>query len=53
MMLREKSEACDQGKVLFNKIQNENRCLIKRIRSDHRREFEDSFEEYCDDVRIK
>lgn len=53
-MLKEKSETCDQAKTLFKKKQNEKWCLIKRIRSDHEREFENSaFEDYCDEVGIK
>ena len=47
-MLREKSEAFDQAHILFKKIQNEQDYLIKRIRSDHGREFENSiFEDFC------
>jgi hypothetical protein len=34
IVLKYKLEACDQAKVLFNKIQNEKGCLIKRVRSD-------------------
>lgn len=54
LMLKEKFETCDQDKALFKKKQNEKWCLIKRIRSDHGREFENSaFEDYCDEVGIK
>jgi hypothetical protein len=41
-MLREKSKACDQAKAFFKKNQNEKGCLIKRIGSDHEREFENN-----------
>jgi transposase InsO family protein len=48
ILLREKSEAFDQAWILFTKIQNEQDCLIQRIRSDHGKEFENSsFEEFC------
>ncbi|KAK0594562.1 hypothetical protein LWI29_024832 [Acer saccharum] len=50
--LREKSETFDKFKMLCTKLQNEmnsNIRSIKRIRSDHGREFENaSFESYCD-----
>jgi transposase InsO family protein len=46
--MREKSKAFDQAHILFKKIQNGQDCLIKRIRSDHGREFENSsFEYFC------
>jgi hypothetical protein len=48
MLLREKSDAFSQAQILFQRIQNEQNCSIKRIRSDHGREFENSsFENYC------
>jgi transposase InsO family protein len=48
ILLREKSEAFDQARILFTKIQNEQDCLIQRICSDHGKEFENySFEEFC------
>jgi transposase InsO family protein len=48
ILLREKSEAFDQAQILFKKIQNEQDCLIKRICSDHGREFENSsFKDFC------
>ncbi|KAI9161207.1 hypothetical protein LWI28_015428 [Acer negundo] len=54
--LREKSETFDKFKMICNKIQNEmnsNIKSIKRIRSDHGREFENiSFGTYCDSVGI-
>ncbi|KAK4849470.1 hypothetical protein QYF36_025170 [Acer negundo] len=54
--LREKSETFDKFKMLYNKIQNEmnsNVKSIKRIRSDHEREFKNvSFGTYCDSVGI-
>ncbi|KAI9195124.1 hypothetical protein LWI28_011959 [Acer negundo] len=54
--LREKSETFDKFKMLCNKIQNEMNSSIKnikRIRSDHGREFENvSFETYCDSIGI-
>jgi transposase InsO family protein len=40
--------AFDQARILFTKIQNEQDCLIQRIRSDHGKEFQNSsFEEFC------
>ena len=54
--LREKSETFDKFKMLCTKLQNEmksNIRSIKRIRSDHGREFENaSFESYCDSLGI-
>src|SRR5579862_2626667 len=54
--LREKSETFDKFKMLCNKIQNEmntNIKSIKRIRSDHGREFENAtFETYCNGLGI-
>jgi hypothetical protein len=54
--LREKSETFDKFKMLCTKLQNEmnsNIKSIKRIRSDHGREFENaSFETYCDSIGI-
>jgi hypothetical protein len=40
ILLREKSDAFDAVQHLFKKIQIEQNCQIMRIRSDHRREFE-------------
>lgn len=54
MLLKNKSEACDQANVLFNKIQNEKGCLIKQICSDDGREFENTaFEDDWEDVGIR
>ncbi|KAI9184842.1 hypothetical protein LWI28_001607 [Acer negundo] len=54
--LREKSKTFEKFKMLCNKIQNEMNSSIKsikRIRSDHWREFENvSFETYCDSIGI-
>ncbi|KAK0600398.1 hypothetical protein LWI29_014530 [Acer saccharum] len=54
--LREKSETFDKFKMLCTKIQNEMNSdikSIKRIRSDHGREFENaSFESYCNSLGI-
>ncbi|KAK0594664.1 hypothetical protein LWI29_010466 [Acer saccharum] len=54
--LREKSETFDKFKMLCNKIQNEmnsNIKSIKRIRSDHGREFENAtFETFCNGLGI-
>jgi transposase InsO family protein len=54
VLLREKSDAFSQAQILFKRIQNEQDCSIKRIRSDHGREFENSsFEEFCNEHGIK
>jgi hypothetical protein len=54
ILLKDKSEACDQAKILFKRIQNEKGCVIQRIRSNHRREFENScFENLCEESSIK
>ncbi|KAK1553434.1 hypothetical protein Q3G72_034975 [Acer saccharum] len=54
--LREKSETFDKFKMLCTKLQNEmnsNIRSIKRIRSDHGREFENAtFETFCDGLGI-
>jgi hypothetical protein len=45
---KKKSDAFKQAKKLFKKIQIEQNCSIKRIRSDHERGFENSsIEEFC------
>jgi transposase InsO family protein len=47
LLFREKSDAFYQAQQLFKKIQIEQNCSIKRILSDHGREFESSiFEEF-------
>jgi hypothetical protein len=54
ILLKDKSEACDQAKILFKRIQNEKGCVIQQIRSDHRREFENScFEKLYEESGIK
>ena len=52
--LREKSKACDKMERLCKKLQNENGISIVKIRSDHRKEFENAnFETFCNDHGIK
>ncbi|GJV07183.1 retrovirus-related pol polyprotein from transposon TNT 1-94 [Tanacetum coccineum] len=47
--LRSKNEAFDQFKIFSRKIQNQLRCLMVSIRTDHGREFDNEvqFEEFC------
>ena len=46
--LREKSEACEKLEILCKKLQNEKRASIVKIRSDHRKEFENArFDLFC------
>jgi hypothetical protein len=52
-ILREKSEAFEQAKELFKKNQIKKGYCIKRIRSDHGKEFENAkFFEFCDENDI-
>jgi IS30 family transposase len=54
MLLKDKLEACDQGRILFKRIQNEKGYAIQHIRSDHGREFDNlSFEKLCEEAGIK
>jgi hypothetical protein len=39
VLLREKSEAFEQAKAFFKKLQNEKGYFIKRFQSDHGKEF--------------
>ena len=56
IFFREKSKTFDKFKMLCTKIQNEmnsNIKSIKRIRSDHGREFENAyFKTYCNSLGI-
>jgi len=53
ILLREKSEAFEQAKALFKKNQIKKGYCIKRIRSDHGKEFENAkFFEFCDENDI-
>lgn len=53
ILFHEMFEAFEQVKALFKKIQNEKRHCIKRIRSDHCKEFEKAkFIELCDENGI-
>jgi hypothetical protein len=50
---QQKLEAFEQSRVLFKKIQNEKGYFIKRIRSDHGKEFENvSFADFCEENGI-
>ena len=52
--LREKSEACERLEILCKKLQNEKGVPIAKIRSDHRKEFENArFESFCERKGIK
>ena len=52
--LREKSEAFDKMEKLCKRLQNEKGVPIVKIRSDHRKEFENTkFEAFCNEHGIK
>ena len=52
--LREKLKACDKMERLCKRLQNEKGVLIVKIRSDHRKEFENAkFEAFCNEHGIK
>ena len=52
--LREKSEACDKMERLCKRLQNEKGVPIIKIRSDHKKEFENAkFEVFCNEHDIK
>ena len=52
--LREKLEACEKLEILCKKLQNEKGVPIVKIRSDHRKEFDDArFESFCAKNGIK
>ena len=52
--LREKSEACDKMERLCKRLQNGKGVPIVKIRSDHRKEFENAkFEVFCNEHDIK
>ena len=52
--LRENSEACDKMERLCKRLQNEKGVPIVRIRSDHRKKFENAkFEVFCNEHSIK
>ena len=54
ILLKDKSKAPDKLIHLCKKQQVEKNTLIARIRSDHRREFENSkLESFCNDQRTK
>ena len=54
MLLKDKSKACDQTKILFKRIQSEKGCAIQCIRNDHGIEFNSSsFEKLCEEASIK
>lgn len=53
ILIREKSEAFEQVKALFKKNQIKKGYCIKRIRSDHGKEFENAkFSKFCDENDI-
>ena len=52
--LTKKSEACDKMERLCKRLQNEKGVHIVKIRSDHRKEFENAkFETFCNEHGIK
>jgi transposase InsO family protein len=54
ILLREKSEAFQHAKVIFKKLQNGKGYYIKRIRSDHVKEFKNaSFADFCEENNSK
>ena len=52
--LRENSKACEKMEKLCKRLQNEKEVPIAKIRSDHRKEFENvKFETFCNENGIK
>ena len=52
--LREKSKACDKMERLCKRLQSEKEVPIVKIRSDHRKKFENAkFEMFCNEHGVK
>ena len=52
--LREKSKECNKMEMLCKRLQNEKELPIIKIKSDHRKEFENAkFETFCNEHGIK
>ena len=52
--LREKSKACNKMEMLCKRLQNEKGLPIIKVKSDHRKEFENAkFETFCNEHGIK